>query len=94
MSESAAICCLPQVLRRSLGFLGLRKPTSDAEWAPLLDPPVQLAGSRPNGGAPLQSAATTALLREFYSPGLRELVWSLRDEPDALAWREWAQLAP
>ena len=78
------------VLTRCFGFLGLKPPASDAEWQPMLDMRVQLAGTRPAGGAPAQLASTTAQLRDFYAPGLNELVVSMRDDPEAAEWRAWA----
>ena len=67
-------------------------PTDEAGWAPILSPMIQLAGSRPKGGAPPMAAATRELLRTFYTPGLRELLGLLRDEPDAAEWRAWSEV--
>ena len=54
---------------------------------------MQVAGSRPEGGTPPLGPATESVLRAFYAPGLAELVSrEMRDEPDAAAWRAWAEL--
>ena len=57
------------VLTRAMRFIGVAPPTDEAGWAPILSPMVQLAGSRPKGGAPPMAAATRELLRTFYTPG-------------------------
>ena len=80
------------VLTRAMRFIGVAPPTDEAGWAPILSPMVQLAGSRPKGGAPPMAAATRELLRTFYTPGLRELLGLLRDEPDAAEWRAWSEV--
>ena len=79
------------VLARELAFLGLDAPVDDASWGAMLSPPVQLAGPRPEGGAPPMSADAIKMLREFYAPGLRELVDTMQGEPDAAEWRAWAE---
>ena len=73
-------------------FIGVGPPTDEAGWAPILAPKVEVAGSRPKEGMPLMAEATRELLRRFYAPGLRELVWLLRDEPDAAEWRAWSEV--
>lgn len=69
-------------------------PQSDAEWAPLLSPAVQLAGSRPAGGLPPIPPAMETQLREFYAPSLAALVASLRSEPDHAEWVAWSEAQP
>ena len=78
------------MLYRALKFIGASPPQSEEEWRPLLSAPVELAGSRPEGGAPPLPTAARTLLRSFYAPGLQELTNSLHDEPDAGEWRAWA----
>ena len=75
------------VLIRALRFLRLQTPT---DWRPILDPPVQRAGPRPEDGLPPLPASMEATLREFYVPGLAQLVEMLKDEPDAAQWKSWA----
>ncbi len=70
-------------------FIGVAPPADEAGWAPLLSPKVEVAGTRPPGGAPPMAPTARALLMDFYAPGLRELVAMLRDEPDAPEWRKW-----
>ena len=65
-------------------------PTDEAGWAPLLKPAVQIAGTRPKGGAPPLGASTRELLRKFYTPGLRELTAMMAAEPDAAEWAAWS----
>ncbi len=55
-------------LTAALRFLGLSVPSTNAEWHPLLEPTVQLAGSRPPGGLPPLPAAMETALRNFYAP--------------------------
>ena len=80
------------VLARAMRFIGVGPPTDDAGWAPVLSPKTEVAGSRPKGGTPPMAEATRELLRSFYTPGLRELLWLLRDEPDAAEWRAWSKV--
>ena len=80
------------VLARAMRFIGVGPPTDDAGWAPILSPDTEVAGSRPKGGTPPMAEATRELLRSFYTPGLRELLWLLRDEPDAAEWRAWSEV--
>ena len=76
------------VFVRALRFLRLQTPK---DWRTLLDPPIQRAGPRPDGGLPPMPASMEATLREFYAPGLAQLVAMLKDEPDAAEWRVWAE---
>ena len=84
---------LYEVLTKVLAFLGVQPPASEAEWKPLLEPPIALGGQRPVGGMPAQAPETTSLLKRFYRPGLIEVAELLRAEPDAAEWREWAAMA-
>ena len=64
-------------------------PADEAGWEPLLAPRAEVAGTRPKGGAPPMAEPTRELLRNFYAPGLRELVSQLRDESDVAEWKAW-----
>jgi hypothetical protein len=79
-------------LTKVLQFLQLSVPTTDAAWAPLLSPAVQLAGTRPSGGLPAIPPAMQKALREFYAPSLAALVASLSDEPDHAEWERWSTM--
>jgi len=78
------------VLSRALSFLGLTLPSDDAGWAPMLNEPRQVAGTRPPGGTPPIPPKMVEVLRDFYAPSLSALVDSLQAEPDAIEWRQWA----
>ena len=75
------------VLMRALRFLRLQTPS---DWRSILDPPVQRAGPRPEGGLPPLPPSMEGILREFYAPGLAQLVEMLRDEEDVVEWKSWA----
>ena len=82
-----------RALTTALRFLGLDVPSTDLEWQPLLEPAVQVAGTRPPDGLPLLPAAMEAALREFYAPSLDQLVRSLQNEPDHADWERWTTMS-